>query len=89
MPLHGLKIDRKFMQNVSEHRDYAAVVHAIVTLARNLNMKLIAEGIEDADQVALLQAMDCDLAQGYFFAPPRDAAGAEAYLANPASGVAA
>jgi diguanylate cyclase (GGDEF)-like protein len=85
MPLHGLKIDRKFMQNVSEHRDYAAVVHAIVTLARNLNMKLIAEGIEDGDQVALLQAMDCDLAQGYFFAPPRDAAGAEAYLAGSAS----
>ncbi len=80
LPLDGLKIDRAFMRNVSEHREYAAVVHAIVTLARNLGMTLTAEGIESAEQIALLQAMDCDLAQGYHFARPGNANDAEAYL---------
>jgi diguanylate cyclase (GGDEF)-like protein len=79
-PLDGLKIDRKFMQNVNERRDYAAVVNAIVQLARNLGLKLIAEGIETAEQVAMLQAMDCDLAQGYYFDRPHDVAGAEAFI---------
>lgn len=81
-PLDGLKVDRSFIQSVSERRDYAAVVHAIVQLARNLGMKLIAEGVETAEQVAMLQAMDCDLAQGYFFDRPRDVAGAEAYISK-------
>src|SRR5207302_6641994 len=66
-PLNCLKIDRSFMQNASERREYAAVVSAIVDLARNLGMKLVAEGIESAEQVALLQAMGCDFAQGYYF----------------------
>ena len=79
-PLDGLKIDRRFMQNVSERRDYAAVVNSIVSLARNLGMKLIAEGIENADQVTLLQAMDCTLAQGFFFDSPQNVAGAEAFI---------
>jgi EAL domain-containing protein (putative c-di-GMP-specific phosphodiesterase class I) len=57
-------------------------VHAIVTLARNLGMKLIAEGVETADQVGMLQAMDCDLAQGYFFDRARDVAGAEEFIAK-------
>jgi diguanylate cyclase (GGDEF)-like protein len=81
-PLDGLKVDRSFIQNVSQRRDYAAVVHAIVQLARNLGMKLIAEGVETAEQVSMLQAMDCNLAQGFFFDEPRDAAGAEAYIAR-------
>jgi EAL domain-containing protein (putative c-di-GMP-specific phosphodiesterase class I) len=79
-PLNGLKIDRSFMQNAGERREYAAVVHAIVDLARNLGMKLVAEGIESAEQVALLQAMGCDYAQGYYFDRPRDAAAAGAYI---------
>ena len=79
-PLDGLKIDRSFIQNMSERRDYAAVVNAIVHLARNLGMKLIAEGMETAEQVALLQAMDCDLAQGFFFDRPQNVEGAEAYI---------
>jgi diguanylate cyclase (GGDEF)-like protein len=81
-PLDGLKIDRSFIHNVSERRDYAAVVHAIVNLAHNLGMKLIAEGIETAEQVALLQAMDCDQAQGFYFERPGDTKAAERCLAK-------
>jgi predicted signal transduction protein with EAL and GGDEF domain len=84
-PLDGLKIDQAFIRNVSERRDYAAVVHAIITLARNLNMQVVAEGVETAEQVAMLQGLDCTQAQGYHFARPQDAASAEALLvADPA-----
>src|SRR5439155_16018218 len=79
-PLDGLKIDKAFMRNADEHRDYAAVVNAIVSLARHLGLRLIAEGIETNEQIAMLQAMDCDLAQGYVFDRPGDAAAAEEFL---------
>jgi diguanylate cyclase (GGDEF)-like protein len=78
-PLSGVKIDRSFVRTMSERRDYTAVVQAIINLARHLGMKLIAEGIETADQVALLQALDCDLAQGYHFSCPVVAEEAEAF----------
>jgi EAL domain-containing protein (putative c-di-GMP-specific phosphodiesterase class I) len=79
-PLSALKIDRKFIANVSERRDYLAVVNAIVQLAKNLGMKLIAEGIETAEQVALMQTLECDYAQGFYFDRPRDVTGAEAFI---------
>jgi diguanylate cyclase (GGDEF)-like protein len=79
-PLDCLKIDRSFVQSMSERTDYAAVVHAIIQLARNLGMRLIAEGIETAEQVVMLQAMECEWAQGYYFDRPRDVAGAEAFI---------
>ena len=81
-PLNGLKIDRSFMTNLSDRRDYMAVVHAIITLAKHLGMTLIAEGIETTDQITLLQSMECDLAQGYYFCRPTDATGIEAYMAT-------
>jgi len=75
-PLNGLKIDRSFIKSMSERRDYAVIVAAIVALARNLGIALVAEGLETSDQVAMLQALDCDAGQGYFFSrplPPEDA----------------
>ena len=69
-PIAGLKIDRSFISNMRERRDFAAVVQAIVTLAHNMRMDVIAEGVESADQIAQLQALDCSFAQGYYFARP-------------------
>jgi diguanylate cyclase (GGDEF)-like protein len=69
-PLDGLKIDRSFILNGTGRRDYAAVIQAIVALAHNLNMRVVAEGLESLEQVALLQALECDYGQGYFFSPP-------------------
>jgi diguanylate cyclase (GGDEF)-like protein len=80
-PLDGLKIDRTFMQNVSGRRDYTAVVTAIVNLARHLDLKLIAEGIETPEHISVLRSLGCDLAQGYYYGRPCDAAGAEAFIA--------
>lgn len=80
LPLDNLKIDRSLVENLSNRRDYAAVIDAIVTLAHNLNLSVTAEGVETQSQVASLQAMDCDLAQGYFFSKPLSAQDATTYL---------
>ncbi len=69
-PISGLKIDRSFIHAIGERHDYAAVVQAIIALARNLGIDLIAEGIETADQATLLHSMGVDHAQGYLFARP-------------------
>lgn len=70
LPIVGIKIDRSFVNNVVDNPDYAAVVKAIVTLAHNLRLGLIAEGVESVYQMSMLQAMGCDLAQGYYFQRP-------------------
>ena len=72
-PLDGLKIDRKFVQNASGRRRDAAVVNAVVNLASHLGLRLVAEGIETAEQLQMLQTMDCDLAQGFYFSVPVEA----------------
>ncbi|MCP4250902.1 MAG: EAL domain-containing protein, partial [bacterium] len=60
-------------------------VQAIITLARNLHMKVTAEGVETDEQLALMLALDCDYAQGYHFSRPVDPAKATELLASPAS----
>ena len=75
-PLDTLKIDRSFILNLENHREFTAVMQAIITLAHNLRMDVVAEGIENEVQLAQLQAMDCEHAQGFLFAqpaPPDDA----------------
>jgi diguanylate cyclase (GGDEF)-like protein len=79
-PLDVLKIDRAFIANMSGRRDYAAIVLAITTLAHNLGLKVTAEGVETAEQIAQLQALECDAAQGYHLARPMPADAAETYL---------
>ena len=60
----------------------AAIVHAIVQMARSLNLKTIAEGVEDARQLALLQSQHCDEIQGYYFGRPLPADDFAFYLAT-------
>jgi diguanylate cyclase (GGDEF)-like protein len=72
-PLDSLKIDRSFINNVDKNHSFAAILNSIVTLAHNLNLVVVAEGIEKLDQLAHLQSLDCDYGQGYLFAKPTDA----------------
>lgn len=81
-PLDVLKIDRSFIANLNRGRDFAALVNAISMLARNLNISVIAEGVETEDQMTMLQAMECQMAQGYYFALPMPAEELESYLAQ-------
>ncbi|MEM1027971.1 MAG: EAL domain-containing protein, partial [Planctomycetota bacterium] len=69
-PIDVLKIDRSFVQSLDQHIEFAAVIQAIVTLAHTLELSVVAEGIETMEQLAVLQALDCDHLQGYLFAKP-------------------
>ncbi len=80
LPLNVLKIDRSFIRSISLRRDYAAVIDAIIALAHNLGIKVVAEGVETADHATMLCALECDMAQGYFFAKPLPVEEAEAYI---------
>ena len=68
LPLDILKIDRSFIANAGDAvRRYGAIIATITELARNLDMQVIAEGIERQEQVALLKGLACDYAQGWLF----------------------
>ncbi|MHC5003142.1 MAG: putative bifunctional diguanylate cyclase/phosphodiesterase, partial [Planctomycetota bacterium] len=81
-PLEVLKVDRAFLDTMGGNRDYAAVIHAIMSLAHNLNMKVTAEGVETPDQVALLLSLECDYAQGHYYARPMSTSAAEMLLTS-------
>jgi EAL domain-containing protein (putative c-di-GMP-specific phosphodiesterase class I) len=68
--LDALKIDRSFVKDMTVDRDDAVIVEAIIALARSLKLHTVAEGVEDADQLALLVSLGCDDYQGYYFSPP-------------------
>jgi diguanylate cyclase (GGDEF)-like protein/PAS domain S-box-containing protein len=63
-----LKIDRAFINDIIT--DKAAIVTAIISMARHLNLRVVAEGVETTEQLAFLQAQQCDEMQGYIFSPP-------------------
>jgi predicted signal transduction protein with EAL and GGDEF domain len=71
-PMHTLKIDRSFVQNLPSNPENLEIVRTIISLARNLGMEVVAEGAETADEIAHLKALDCDFGQGYFFSRPLD-----------------
>jgi PAS domain S-box-containing protein/diguanylate cyclase (GGDEF)-like protein len=70
LPVDTLKIDRSFVQNVTDADKGLTLVSTVVTLARAFDMKTVAEGVETIDQLRTLREIDCDQAQGYLFARP-------------------
>ena len=70
LPISTLKIDRSFVSNVHNNADDATIVKAIINLAHSLNMRVIAEGAESAEQVDFLREHSCDEVQGYYFSRP-------------------
>lgn len=83
-PIDRLKIDRSFVSRLPGSNDDEAVVNAIIGLARSLNMAVVAEGVETAEQVQLLQERGCQELQGYFFAKPAPAEAIAAQFLLPA-----
>lgn len=70
LPISVLKIDRSFVGSVTTNEDDATIVKAIISLAHSLNMQVIAEGAETAEQVKFLSDNNCDQVQGYYFSKP-------------------
>ncbi len=68
--LDGLKLDRSFLDQHVFSKRSAAIVHSVVTLSQDMDMQLVVEGVETLEQVALLQSLQCDFAQGYLFSRP-------------------
>ncbi len=69
-PLDCLKIDRSFIQHIGSLDEKQAVVDAIIQMSHRLKMKVVAEGVEQAQQVDILRKMNCDIIQGYYYSKP-------------------
>jgi diguanylate cyclase (GGDEF)-like protein/PAS domain S-box-containing protein len=70
LPVHVLKIDRSFVGGLGRVPEDTAIVRATVAFARSMGMSVTAEGIETAEQLAYVRALDCDLGQGYYLSRP-------------------
>ncbi|MBI2385763.1 MAG: EAL domain-containing protein [Elusimicrobia bacterium] len=79
-PVDTLKIDASFVRRMDVDRKDADIIGAIVTLAHTLGMDVVAEGVENAEQLAQLRALGVEYGQGYHFGRPVDAAAAEALI---------
>jgi len=73
LPIDGLKIDRSFTSGIVHDQDDIAIVNAICGLASGLGLKLVAEGIETAEQLKRIKDLGVDYGQGYYWSPPRPA----------------
>ncbi|HEX7610165.1 MAG TPA: EAL domain-containing protein, partial [Solirubrobacteraceae bacterium] len=69
-PADVLKIDRSFVAGVTTSEQATALIHTLVALGRTLNMRTLAEGIEEPAQLAVLRREGCELGQGYLFSRP-------------------
>lgn len=69
-PIDRLKIDRSFVRDIQQDPSDAEIVAAIIAMAHNLNIQVIAEGVETEEQMAFLRKHKCDEMQGYFWSPP-------------------
>ena len=72
-PLDNLKIDRAFVTNLPDKEDAVAIVRAIISMAKSLNLNIIAEGVETESQISFLHALGCQMGQGYLFSRPVEA----------------
>lgn len=85
LPVTALKIDRGFIANLSTSAEDMAIVSAIIPLAHAMNLRVIAEGVETAEQLSLLKQLECDEFQGYLFSPPVSSEDMESMLKKPAN----
>ncbi len=86
LPIRGLKIAQSFVRDIENDADDAAIVSAVVSLARSLDLHVTAEGVESDGQLAALRRLGCDRWQGYLRSEPLSAAALGALLRGDASG---
>ncbi len=81
-PFEALKIDRSFVATMGTRDKSLVIVRAMILLAHQLGMAVIAEGVETEQQLAQLKALDCDMAQGYFYSKPLESEKASGLIAS-------
>jgi EAL domain-containing protein (putative c-di-GMP-specific phosphodiesterase class I) len=69
-PIDSLKIDQSFVRQIGQETDDAAIVTAVISMARSLKLRVVAEGVETLAELNFLKAHQCDEAQGYYFSRP-------------------
>ncbi|MDP9083208.1 MAG: EAL domain-containing protein [Pseudomonadota bacterium] len=69
-PIDTLKIDRSFVRSIDTNADDASIVSAVISMGKNLHMRVVAEGVETREQLDFLQERGCPFGQGYYFSPP-------------------
>ena len=72
-PISTLKIDKSFVRDVATNPDDATIVGTIVQMGRNLKLDVVAEGVENEEQLSFLQRLDCNFVQGLLFGDPMSA----------------
>jgi diguanylate cyclase (GGDEF)-like protein len=82
LPVHELKIDKGFVSDMESDPAHAAIVRSIVGLGHNLNLRVVAEGVETDDVLTKLRDLGCDMAQGFLFARPMPAAQLSTWLST-------
>jgi EAL domain-containing protein (putative c-di-GMP-specific phosphodiesterase class I) len=82
LAIDKLKIDQSFVRDLANNPADRVIVQAIITLARNLKLRVVAEGVESEDALHILVAQGCDVAQGYFFSKPLPATQFEAFMSE-------
>jgi EAL domain-containing protein (putative c-di-GMP-specific phosphodiesterase class I) len=70
LPLDGLKLDRAFITSLATSREAAAIVRAVTDMAHTLQFRVVAEGIETEAQAQVVEALGCDMGQGFLFSRP-------------------
>jgi diguanylate cyclase (GGDEF)-like protein len=83
LPIQTLKVDRSFITSIGEDQDSAAIVQAIIALAKQLNLKTVAEGVENRQQVQFLSQLGCDEIQGYYYGKPMSSEDFSHFLQQP------
>jgi EAL domain-containing protein (putative c-di-GMP-specific phosphodiesterase class I) len=69
-PINKLKVDQSFVRNMTTDANDASITKSVILLGQSLNLSVIAEGVETAEQLALLKQYGCDEVQGYYFSRP-------------------
>jgi len=83
LPIHALKIDKSFICDTPSHEGDCAIAKSIISLAKNLNLDVIAEGVETPEQLQFLRENGCSVIQGFYFSKPLDINAFRAYLHTP------
>ena len=82
LPVNALKVDRSFVNKLSENGDNQEIVRSIISLARSLNLDVIAEGVELDHQLLQIKELDCHYGQGFLFSKPMESVAIEEWLST-------